>query len=250
MLERSSPVPLYQQLRDHLLARIETRRWRPGDLIPGDQELMDEFGVSRATVRQAFDALAQAGIVQRHRGRGTFVAEPKLTHGPDTHLRLSDSLRARGLAPGWTVVALQEVASSEEIAERLALPERSPVTRLERIRLAEGDPIGRHVAHAVCRPELIDPGTLGRGESLDYLSSRLGSGRLPIERVIEAVAADAEDERWLGVETGAPMLRIRRRVWDADGRPLEYLCATYRGDRFQYLTHATQAGLPGQPKAL
>lgn len=235
MLERGSPIPLYQQLKALLAARIESGHWRPGDPVPGDQELVARYAVSRATVRQAFRELEEAGLVTRHRGRGTFVARPKLAHGPGAGLRLVDALRAQGLEPGWRVLACETVPAGPALAARLELPPGARVLRLRRLRLADGAPIGVHAAHAPHRsPSEPARDALERGESLDYLGAAARAPGVAIERELEAGLAEAAEAADLELEPGAAVLRIRRRVRSAGGRVLEDLAASYRGDRFQY----------------
>ena len=78
MLERSSPLPLYHQLKEILSTKIRRGEWKAGDLIPGEQELQSTYALSRTTARQALRELELDGVLTRHRGRGTFVARPKL----------------------------------------------------------------------------------------------------------------------------------------------------------------------------
>ena len=96
-VRRDSSVPLYRQIKNDLSLEIQSGSLSPGDLVPGDLELMERYGVSRTTARQALKELEIAGLVSRHRGRGTFVTQPKLRHGPGGGHHLSDSLR---LIPG------------------------------------------------------------------------------------------------------------------------------------------------------
>ena len=82
-VDRSSPLPLHYQLKQHLLEKIESGEWKPNDLIPSEQEMQTSFGLSRITVRQALSDLVYEGLLIRERGRGTFVAPPKMTHSPE-----------------------------------------------------------------------------------------------------------------------------------------------------------------------
>ena len=242
MLEARSPIPLYLQLKQRLLAGIEAGRWSPGDRIPGDEALQERYGVSRTTVRQALRELELAGLITRHRGRGTFVATPKLSHGPDSPHRLSHTLRSQGIQPGWELLVAGAAEAAPEVAAALGVTAGSPVFQSSRLRLAGEEPIGHLVAHARVDPGSVDPASLVRGGSFDYLAAtgRLAGGHA--ERVLEAVSAEAEQARLLGVELGAPMLRVRRILTGADGQPLEHLLGTYCGTRFQYLTSGRVAG--------
>jgi len=239
VLNRDSSIPLYFQLKQHLLDKIESGRWKVGELIPGDIELQRLYGVSRTTVRQALSELSVEGRVDRSRGRGTFVTQPKLSHGAQIGHTLSDSIRARGLHPGWRVLGFGMVPAPRSVALNLQVEPGTPVFWSSRLRLAEGEPIGHLVAHAAVRDGEIEPTSLGEGPSLAYLAAdnRLTEARA--DRFIEAIAAEEGEAALLGVEVAAPMLLVQRLLLTAAARPLEDFRGIYRGDRFQYLTSGT-----------
>ncbi len=235
IVDRTSPIPLHYQLRQVLLGKIEAGEWKPGDVIPTEQELQALYGLSRTTIRQALTELVFEGRLTRQRGRGTFVAGDKFAHNPRHHQGLTYKLEEQGIRPGWRLLDEREVLPPPEVREALRVAARTPVTRLRRLRLADSEPIGVHTAYVTeTIAAQIDRQALAEGESLRYL------GRLPqladsrASRTIEAVAATAADTRWLEIEAGAPILQIERLILAADGTPLEYLQARYRGDRFKY----------------
>lgn len=244
-IQRDSPLPLYFQLQQILLDRIDRGAWKPGELIPGELELQATYDLSRTTVRQALRALELDGKVVRYRGRGTFVATPKLTHSPEPRNSLTQTLRSRGMAPGWTVLSCGAVPAPRDVAERLGVAAGAPLFRSMRLRLANDEPIGVHVAH-VAPPfaGAIDEALLEQPGSLDYLAATGALDGSRAERVLEAVPATAEEADLLGVDVGAPMQRIWRLVVTADGEPLEHLRATYRGDRFQYRVETVATRTP------
>jgi GntR family transcriptional regulator len=234
-IERDSPLPLYHQLKQLLLDQIERGSWKPGDLIPGEQELQDEYRLSRTTVRQALRELELEGKVTRHRGRGTFVSVPKLTHSAQPKASLSDSLLAKGITPGWRVVARGLVAAAPDVAALLGVKAGADVHRLVRVRLANKEAIGVHVAHTTpTLAQAIDDGGLARGGSLTYLAALPALAGSRADRLIEAVLPSRDEVTLLAIDPKQPMLRIVRVVTAASGEPLEVLHASYRGDRFQY----------------
>ena len=98
-VDRSSPVPIYHQLKSLIRDRIETGMWRPGDRIPTEHELCDMYNISRAPVRQALTELAQEGLVTRRPGLGTFIHADALSAAlPEI------SIRAMGCDPNWSPV--------------------------------------------------------------------------------------------------------------------------------------------------
>ncbi len=234
-IHRDSPLPLYHQLKQVLLEQIADGTWKPGELIPGEQELQTTFGLSRTTVRQALRELELDGKVIRYRGRGTFVNTPKIAHSPEPSHSLTRSLLRRGMTPGWRVLSHGPVAAPEDLAPQLDCDVGDSVYCIRRVRLANDEPIGIHTAHvAPAFASLVDRDRLEEGGSMDYLNigDLLDGSRA--ERVLEAVAAADDDAEILDVEPGAPVLRILRVLVAADGQPIEHLRAVYRGDRFEY----------------
>ncbi|HID53000.1 MAG TPA: GntR family transcriptional regulator [Anaerolineae bacterium] len=237
-IERESPIPLYFQLKQILAERIDNGRWQPGDLLPTEMQLEEQYQVSRITVRRALKELELEGKISRFRGRGTIVAQPKISHSPEPHFSLTDALLRQGVQPGWEVLSAEWVAAPDEIAEQFEIEAGTPVYFLQRLRLVDGEPIGYHVAYAApAAATAVDSSQLTAGGSLAYLG---GSDILQgsyANRTLEAIPASAEVAALLGIEPGSPMLSIRRQVIGPDGRPIEILHAVYRGDRFQYQLH-------------
>ncbi len=235
MLKRESPVPLYYQLKQLLSDRISGGEWQPGDMLPTEVQLQDQYELSRTTVRLALKELEIEGKISRQQGRGTFVAKPKISHSPDPHFNLTAYLEQQGLRPGWEVLSTRWVEASPELAERLEIPVGSSIFQLRRLRLADNEPVGYHVAHTIAEMgKALDPGRFDQGGSLNYLH---GPGLLEesyADRTIEAVLASKETAKLLLVPEGSPLLMIRRRIFVPDGQVVEDMQAVYRGDRFQY----------------
>ncbi len=234
MLMRDSPIPLYHQLKQLIADQIVTGEWQPGYMLPTEEQFQSQYNLSRTTVRLALKELEIEGKIVRQQGRGTFVAESKLSHGPDPRINLTTYLKQLGMKPGWRVLSTNWVQAIVELAERLNIPAGTSVYQLRRLRLADGEPIGYHITHVV--PELvetIDPGQLDKGGSLDYLQGSAQLEQSYANRIIEAVLASKEAAQLLMVAEGSPILMIRRRVFNQNGAPVEDLQAMYRGDRFQ-----------------
>jgi GntR family transcriptional regulator len=240
-IERNSPMPLYYQLKMLLAERIDNDDWQPGDMLPTEEQLGEQYGLSRTTVRQALRELELEGRISRYRGLGTFVSKPKISHSPDPRFSLTDFLLEQGMQPSWRVLSAEWISAPADIAERLSLEAGSEVFRLRRLRLASEEPIGYHVAHAVhefaaeiAALDSTEQGRFVQGGSLDYLRQ---TGRLAdsyANRIIEAIPASKETANLLNIDRGSPILSIRRRVFTPTGVPIEDLRAVYRGDRLQY----------------
>jgi GntR family transcriptional regulator len=234
-IDRNSPLPLHYQLKQLLLQKIDSGEWGVGALIPSELELQETYGLSRTTVRQALMDLVFEGRLIRERGRGTFVAPPKMTHSPEERRGLTQFMTEQGIKPGWRILEQGWVEATPEVAEKLAVAPKARVYRIHRLRLANDEPIGSHVAYV---PEIfagqVDAEALKDGESTRYLGHVPQIQNSRAHRTIEAVAALEADARQLGVNPGTPILQIERVTLAPDGTPIEFLQARYRGDRFKY----------------
>jgi GntR family transcriptional regulator len=235
MLQRSSPLPLYHQLKQLLADRIQRGEWKPGDLVPGEHELQGTFHLSRTTVRQAMQELEREGFVTRHRGRGTFVARPRAVHNPAPTTSVRDYLLAQGIQPGWRVLTSGPEPAPPDIAGRLQLAPGALAFCSRRLRLADDAPLGH--LEAWTRADLlprIDPAKLAVGGSREYLRAPGLLKDSRAERTLAATAATNVEAELLAIPPGAPLLEIHRITFAADGRVLEDSRARYRGDRFRY----------------
>jgi GntR family transcriptional regulator len=234
-IERESPVPLYYQLKQLLAERITSNELQPGDIFPTEEQLQKSYQLSRTTVRQALKELEIEGLVSRHRGRGTFVSRPKISHSPESHFSLTDALLQQGIQPSWRVLSAGWIPATADIAGTFGLEPDTPVFQLRRLRLTNDEPIGYHIAHAA--PALaaaIDKTQLDMGGSLRYLRGNDALNGSYADRRLEAIGASREVAELLDVDEDSPILLIRRQLVNSDGVVSEILQARYRGDRLQY----------------
>ncbi len=234
-LDRNSPVPLYYQLKTILLERIHNNEWTEGEMFPGEQELQEDYELSRTTVRQTLSELVNEGYLVRHRGRGTFVAKPKVTYNPTASLEMTEYMRKQGIQLGWRLLKSEWTTADAAVASMLHLTEGAPVWAVRRLRLVGEETIGYHCAYVPKRyaPHL-NMNALEEGDSLDYLKGLPQMANPRIERTLEARLSGELETELLGMASGAPMLYMERVVYSAEGEPLEFLQAAFHGDRFRY----------------
>ena len=241
-IDRNSPMPLYYQLKQLLLTKIESKELKSGDIFPTEQQIQDTYDVSRTTVRQALSELEDEGRITRHRGRGTFVSKPKLGHSPENYPSLADNMAEQGSTPGWKLLSAEWVMPHAEVYATLQIPDGQKVFQLERLRLENDEPIGYHCAYVSTEFITgIDGTAYTEGGSLRYLNG------LPIlqdciaHRTLEALPANEKVADLLHVEIGSALLRVKRIVFSPDETPIEYFIGLYRGDRFEYHIHNMRA---------
>jgi GntR family transcriptional regulator len=241
MVDARLPTPLYHQLFLVLRERIRSGAFPLGAVLPGEQDLTHVFNVSRITVKRALNELASAGMVSRHRGRGTVVtynATVPVVKGSFDNLM--EALKVMGLSTEVELINVAQVAATAEIAELLGLPSGVPVQRAERVRKLEGEPFSYIVTHLpIDIAATFDPNSLGHTPMLDLLE-RAGFVAVSAEQWITACSAEPATAQALKIATGSPLLKIVRVMKDSESAPIEVVQGFYRPERFQYHMNLTR----------
>jgi GntR family transcriptional regulator len=243
MMPRSidaGPRPKHAQLSD-ALAELATRELGPGAAIPSERELMTTYDVSRATVRKAIDSLVAGGLLQKIHGKGTFVASPRV----ESHLHLasfSDDMRRRGLVPSTRLMRVDEERPPPDVAKALKLRATGTAWRIDRVRLADGQPMAIEQGWYPCSllPDLDTEDLTGSLYTL--FADRYGLVIDAAEQTLWGESAEGTTARRLEAPVHTPLL-VFRRVSAAAGRPVEYVVSRYRGDRYQL--HMSLGATPG-----
>jgi GntR family transcriptional regulator, N-acetylglucosamine utilization regulator len=240
-LSKDLPIPLYHQLKTLLLERIRTGEMKPNDRLPAEDELAATHGVSKATVRQALNDLAVAGVLRREQGRGTFVAEPKLAQGPREMTSFTDEMRSRGLRPSSKVLNHDIIMAETDIAEKLRVTEGSQVMRLKRLRLADDEPMGIQTAYLslALAPRLMEE-EFTNTSLYEALERKYSLRPARAQETYVAVLLDRADAKLLKAAAASPALFAERVSYLSSGQPLEVTYSIMRGDRYQIVLDLTR----------
>jgi GntR family transcriptional regulator len=242
-LDRALPVPLYHQLKSLLLARIESGELKPHDRLETEDELSSRYGVSKATVRQALAELAREGEVRREQGRGTFVSEPRVEQGPRELTSFSDDMERRGLRGHSKVLERSVVKADEAIARFLGVPTGALVLRLQRLRMADGEPLGIQTAHV---PLALAPGLekeqFETGSLYEILERKYGLTAATARESAFAALLPPPQCRLLKARPGSAGLCAERTAFLSDGQPLEHTSSAMRADRYQITLELVKSG--------
>jgi GntR family transcriptional regulator len=235
IIDRNSPIPLYYQLKNILLSKIHGNDWKAGELIPSEHELEAQYAVSRTTIRQTLNELVIEGYLVRQRGRGTFIAQPKVAYDPAKRLETNEYYHQHGMEFGWKLLGHEWITPPSSIAEALGISEKTDVYRLRRLRLNGNEIIGSHIAYVPRKTTpYINDVMFCEGESLSYLATHPMIKEASVERTLEATIADKTDMEWLKVGKNSPILQMHRLLRAKDNSVIEYLSARFVGDRFKY----------------
>jgi GntR family transcriptional regulator len=235
-IDRRSYIPLYVQVKDALKDLIDQGGVVPGGQLPGEPELCRIFDVSRTVVRQAMRDLELEGLIVREKGKGTFVAEPKLREHLFQELTgFYSDMAARGQPPVSQVLTQEVIPANRKIAGYLKLKQGAPVIHIDRLRFVDDEPI---VLVATYLPREQAPDLLGIDLSqrslYEYLETTYGIVITRGRRTLEAVPASEYEASLLQVKKGAPLLLLDSVSYLADGTPIEYYHALHRGDRSRF----------------
>jgi GntR family transcriptional regulator len=232
-------TPKYYLLKTEVLGLIAGLQ--PGTLIPTERALAEKYETSRTTVRQAISELVAEGKLGRIQGHGTFVAPPKVTHVRQL-TSFSDDASTQGLKPDSTLISLEVVKSDAGVAAHLGLDQGDPVTRLERIRLIDGEPLAHEIAWLPGKLPRFRASLAKVGSLYAVLAEVYGVRIADVEDTVETALAGPGDVRLLGIEMGAPLLLVHRLARDAAGVPVEWTRSSFRGDRFRFVSHVKSGG--------
>lgn len=224
-------APLYHQLRRRLRHAVESGLLQVGDALPSERDLADALGLSRVTVRKAISGLVSEGLLMQQQGAGTFVA-PRVEQALSLLTSFSEDMRARGMVPGAQWLDCGTGLANPEEALALDLSPGTEVSRLSRLRTANGKPMT--LEHTTMpRRFLPDPGVVG-----DSLYEHLvAEGHRPV-RALQRLHADElseDDARMLAVPSGSPALYIERRAFLESGQVIEFTRSLYRGDAYDFV---------------
>lgn len=235
MIDKSSAVPIYYQLKLLLQDRIKSGQYALGTHLPSERELCEEFSISRMTVRQAIQELANEGFLRKERGKGTFVTKPKIEQVLSVLTSFTQDMKSRNLQPGTELINFSVIHATERLADLLQITADTPVYEIVRLRLADNEPMAIETAYVptVFCPDLQLQDVSG-GSLYEVLRSK---GNLQMHNAyqsMEASLATQAEAKLLRVKPKAPVLLIERFTDDVQGKRIEYVKSVYRGDRYKF----------------
>lgn len=241
-IDKDSSVPIYLQLKRMIERQVTSGSLPPHSRIPSERELSEQFAISRMTARRALLELTREGWIYTSVGKGTFVAEPKISQSLQALTSFSEDMRARGLRPSAALLRHGLQPADDEVARGLRLPAETAVLCIERLRLADGEPMALEQAHFSFpgMEELLSGGLDGSLYELLRERFRL----VPAEAIqeFEARLATPPEQELLRVGAGAPVLTIDRTTLDTAGRPFEFVRSVYRADRYRFVARLVREG--------
>jgi len=232
----NSHIPMYFRILQAILEQMQEGTLKPGQQLPTETELAQQYQVSRITAKRALDELVRLGRVFRQQGRGTFVAQPRI-RDISGFGSFSEDIKARGLVPSSQTLQFKEIKPESEVRERLRLAEGEQVYLLKRLRLANDEPVAVETAYLPCH---FCPGLLSENLNNNSLYAILREKYKIVptwaDAEIEATAAAKEEAFLLKLKVGKPVLAASRVTFAANYEVIETVYSVYRGERFTFYT--------------
>ena len=230
--------PLYKQIKSLILQRVIDGVWAPGNVLPSEQQLGQEFGVSQGTIRKALDEMTTENIFVRKQGKGTFVSQHSANRSLFHFFYISRDDGKRTM-PDSKVISVTQATSHKMERERLQLNVGQKVVRLKRIRFLEQKPI---IVETIALPANIFknfakieiPNTL-----YELYESQYEVQVIKAVELLKAVSVNQEDAAHLGLEVGAPVLEIDRVAISLKQQPVEWRLSYVDTRNYRYLSELT-----------
>lgn len=228
-------APLYQRVADRIANRIYDGHWRPGEPIPNEFALADEFAVSQGTIRKAMSVVEETGLVDRQQGRGTFVRKLSEERSYYHFFRLAHPQGAR-VTPEPDQETVFTRAANEREQNSFGINNKDEVIVIERLRCVDGT---RATSEHIVVPSRLFHGLATLPTNMPqalypFYHQQYGIFVLRADEYISAIAADEQTATDLTIAVGSPTLQVNRTAFDMKDRAVEIRTSRFRADLFQY----------------
>jgi GntR family transcriptional regulator len=236
MVDRSNPYPLYHQLKQILLGKIQQGEFSAGEAIPTESALQEQYGVSRITVRRALSELTSDGYLIRQPGKGTYVTHRKLKDKSRQLGGFAADLQARNMLVASKILQFSELPAPRHVAQQMGLEPGTPLLMYQRLIIADGAPIALSNCFVDLPPEFeVTVEELERESIFPLLERKYGYTLRKAERIVEAIMLMPEAALPLEGNPFSPALMNTLVVLDDNNRSVLFAQTTYRGDRYKHV---------------
>ena len=237
-------IPLYIQIADRLISRIESGELSPGTQLAPERELSLELDVNRMTLRRALQVLDSQGLLERKHGIGNFIAHSKIDRRMESIFRFSSGMVRRGFTPGTKLISVAVINSDNKLAKDLGLQDSSLVYDILRLRSINKEPV---MLESYKIPVQRFPGLqkfdLENRSIYEIFESEYRVNIARNRQILEPISANTFEAELLQIAHGNPLMLEKRLSYDSDDQPVEYGKDRYRGDRFRFITEASPVNI-------
>lgn len=234
-IDKQSFVPIYYQLQELLVGRIESGELKPGDKLPSENELVEKYDISRNTAQKAIRALVNWGLAQRIQGKGTFVCNKSVTLSITASLSLTSEIVGLNKVPHSHILQAKVIEASMDIAKKLNIPKDSEVYIIQRIRSVDDLPLMIQTSYIPVKflPDLLDK-NLEDKSLFSMIMEEYGIKIDNASEVMRAVSVTKFEGEMLDIPEFSPAFLLQRQTFLKDGKVFEYAKTVVRGDKSKF----------------
>ena len=234
--ERTSGLPLYLQIKEDLLSKIEEGVWHENDMIPTEEQFCNEYGVSKITIREAIKILVQDGLLYRRPGKGTFIAKPKLEQQLNRMFSFTRWAEQHGLTPSFRILKVEVQDADKYTSQHLGIPEGDQITRIERLCLGNNEPL---MVDYLSVPVNTCPDLhLQDLSNVPLKEIILDVYQIPLMKVIESIEPEFADEylsKMLTMNKDSLLLVVEHTTYTQFDKAVYFGQSYFRGDRYKFV---------------
>lgn len=226
-------LPLYAQLKEDIIASIARGDLAPGDQLPSQRELCEQYEMSHMTVRRAINELLGEGVIYAIPGKGSYVAEQKQVAEAGPLIGFTEDMARRGMTASSRILTAEIVGASTVLGQVLDVELGTPLVHLRRLRLADREPMAiqtSYLPHTLC-PGLLQH-DLEQGSLFEVLRSVYELRLVESAVAVEAALANEEQADLLGLKLPTALLITEQLTYLDTGQAIEFVRSAYRGDRY------------------
>jgi DNA-binding GntR family transcriptional regulator len=237
MINKYSNIPLYSQLKQIILDKIASGEYQQDAKIPSEQELCEQYNISRPTVRQAINELTSNGYLYKEKGKGTFVARRKSKIDIRDYTGFTDSILDSQNPGQHNIISIRrikqnELAMLEKHFEGYSQSQRNEYAEIKYSVMEKDRVLSYNVSYIplFLFPEIIDD-IRDKKPSYDILRGKYPLLPVRTTSTLEIVYTEQSEAQYLKVQPGHPLIKVENTLYSKIGQVVEFVIAKYRADK-------------------
>ena len=247
MINKYSSIPLYTQLKNLIIDKIEKGEYAEDSKIPSEQELCDKYDISRPTVRQAISELTNNGYLHKEKGRGTFVSKSKSSIDIKNYSGFTDSILDSQEPSNRNIIDIKLTTPSEDnkLTEIFKVPSNSvshtEFARIKYISTHEKEVFSLNVSYLPISlfPNIVED-INAKKPSYDILKGKYPLLPAKTKSTLEVIYTEQSDAQYIQVQSGYPLIKIDTVLLSKSGQVVEYIVSKYRADKCRLIFENTK----------
>lgn len=236
MINKYSNVPLYSQLKNLIIDKIDNGEYYPESKIPSEQELCEIYEISRPTVRQAISELTNSGYLHKEKGKGTFVSKPKSAIDVKSYTGFTDSILDNEVPGERNIVSMETVTNKDyrKLSDifSISYTQTMDFSQIVFVTSLENETYSYNTSYIPLSlfPNIIED-VKNKKQSFDILRGKYPLIPVKAKSSLEVIYTDPNEAQYLRVQPGQPLMKIANIVYSKSGQVVEYVVSKYRADK-------------------